>query len=233
MLCGPSKHCNYKTIGHSYRYTCFLACRHVAGPKACPLPMPNVRPTTPATPVLLLLLLTLWQCHVSSCPSSHYASVWGCQRNYWTMLTTAGAATLGPSDPRTRPSPASPAALSYRFSFRMHNEQFNLENADFIRFLLFIQEMSRSIAHVAAPTPRRHLAERVCNYIHICQRIVPVDLLGLHWWDQLMIVAMINRLKIIYPNPRNRTQEELCQPETVSTVCTANPLKLFGEGVYY
>lgn len=133
-------------------------------------------------------------------PSSYYASVWGCQRNYWTMLTTAGAATLGHGR-LVCPAALSLRSVSFRFSFRMHNEQFNLENADFIRFLLFIQEMSRSIAHVAAPTPLRHLGERVCNYIHICQRIMPVDLLGVHWWDQLMIVAMINRLKIIYPAP--------------------------------
>lgn len=98
MLCGASKHCNYKTIGLSYRHThthtCFptWTCSWAKG-----LSTPyakcqhyNSRYCCPAAAAAAHLMAV-------SCrrPSSHYASVWGCQRNYWTMLTTAGAATLG------------------------------------------------------------------------------------------------------------------------------------------
>lgn len=112
------------------------------------------------------------------------------------------------------------AFVSFRFSFRMHNEQFNLENADFIRFLLFIQEMSRSIAH-AVPSHSSGTLRSLQLYTHLpkdnARRPAPT------WcdWDQLMIVAMINRLKLSTPHPaesnmswegrEHSTQFELCQ----------------------
>lgn len=139
--------------------------------------MPNVSTTTPDTPVS-------WLRSFSRCCCSPYGRVMSLSPPPPLLLCLVLSAQLPDnanyrrsSDPRTRPS--CPAALSFRFrfSFRMHNEQFNLENADFIRFLLFIQEMSRSIAHAFPSLPPTPLAPYVlCNYIHICQRIMLVDL---------------------------------------------------------
>lgn len=116
MLCGASKHCNYKTIARTHTQT-HTHCKHehVVGPKACPLHMPNVSTTTPDTPVSWLRSCSRFCC-------SPYGRVMSLSPPPPLLLCLGLSAQLPDnanyrrsSDPRTRPS--CPAALLFRFRF--------------------------------------------------------------------------------------------------------------------